>query len=409
MNRLKDLFDKNVRVEYAQTDIIPNQYGNTKALFFESVPYCGRETTTFAYMGTPNGEKPNGGFPAVVLVHGGGGCAFYEWVEYWNGKGYVALAFDTGGRQFGGREHDSKDTAEQNPLGRYVKPDDNGSFGNDGDSVCDSWTYHNVANVILANNILRSNENVNRGKIVLTGISWGGVLTAITSGIDQRFAAFSPVYGTGYLLQSQVFTKNKVPVPNDFKAWTSIYDPTVFVQQNKKPMLFTLGMDDAAFSPKNGQRTYEKSQGKMYYSFRHALPHYSGHIWDEGIVTADSADSAEIKTYTCTVCQFKKTENMSNAESHVHSFSSEWSKDAEVHWHKSTCEHTDQISSYGKHMWDGGTITIEPTYNADGVKTYICVVCGVQKAETVDRLVKPHEHTYRCFITLCLPCLFYSF
>ncbi len=279
MDTLKGLINKEVKVHSALSNPIPNAFGRTQAIFFESVPYLRKNTTTFAYVGIPNAEKPQGGYPAIVLVHGGGGCAFYEWVEYWNRKGYVAIAFDCGGRQFGSCEHDGKGTAEVNPNGRHVNPDDNGSFGNDENSVCDSWTYHNVANIILANNILRANENVNKDKIVITGISWGGVLTAIASGIDDRFLAFAPVYGTGYLLESQIYTKYDRPNPKDYANWESIYDPKNYVCENKKPMLFTMGMNDHAFSPVNGQKTYGQTKGKIVYSYRYLLPHH--HRWKD--------------------------------------------------------------------------------------------------------------------------------
>ncbi len=278
MNTLRKLFSKDVHITPAQERKIPNAFGKTEAIYFDSIPSLGKETSVFAYIGVPDTDSPAGGFPAVVLVHGGGGIAFHEWVEYWNGKGYVALSFDTGGRQFGSRVHDSKGTAEQNPRGRYVQPDDNGSFGNDGSSFYDSWTYYNVANIILSNNILRARKDVNKEKIVLTGISWGGVLTAIASGIDDRFLAFAPVYGTGYLLSSQVYTKYDVPRPQDPRAWERLYGPENYVGNNAKPMLFTLGMDDIAFSPKNAQLTYENA-GSVTYSYRYTLPHY--HRWQD--------------------------------------------------------------------------------------------------------------------------------
>ncbi len=295
MKRLTYLFDKDIHFEYVTREELPNKFGKTDAILYEGVEHLGKKTSVFAYLGMPSGTMPKGGFPAVVLVHGGGGCAFYEWVEYWNGKGYIAIAFDTGGRQFGSREHDGKGTAEQNPRGRYITPDDNGSFGNDKESLTDSWTYYNVASIISAHNILRKNEFVNNERIVLTGISWGGVLTAITSGIDTRFAAFAPVYGTGYLLKSQVFTKEKVPVPEDFNAWSEIFDPTVYITNNEKPMLFTLGMDDAAFSPKNAQLTYGNTSGKILYSYRKNLPHY--HRWQ------DNEQMIHISRFMDTVCK----------------------------------------------------------------------------------------------------------
>ena len=44
--------------------------------------------------------KPKSGrkFPAVVLVHGGGGKAFPQWVAKWAEEGYAAIAMDLGGK-----------------------------------------------------------------------------------------------------------------------------------------------------------------------------------------------------------------------------------------------------------------------------------------------------------------------
>ncbi len=47
---------------------------------------------------------------------------------------------------------------------------------------------------------------------------------------------------------------------------------------------------------------------------------------------------------------------------HKHTFSEDWSSDAEFHWHAATCEHSDQISDKGAHADD------------DGNK--LCDVCG---------------------------------
>lgn len=38
------------------------------------------------------------------------------------------------------------------------------------------------------------------------------------------------------------------------------------------------------------------------------------------------------------------------------------------------------------HVWDGGTVTREPTVYSDGVRTYACSVCGEQRSETIPAL-----------------------
>ncbi|MBR3423297.1 MAG: S-layer homology domain-containing protein, partial [Clostridia bacterium] len=38
------------------------------------------------------------------------------------------------------------------------------------------------------------------------------------------------------------------------------------------------------------------------------------------------------------------------------------------------------------HVWDGGVITTEPTYEAEGVKTFTCSVCEATKTEAIPKL-----------------------
>ncbi|MFZ2654940.1 MAG: acetylxylan esterase, partial [Victivallales bacterium] len=71
------------------------EYPGVKALFYEGMPYNGRRTRVFAWYGVPDNAK--GKVPAMVLVHGGGGTAFADWIRLWNSRGYAAIAMDTCG------------------------------------------------------------------------------------------------------------------------------------------------------------------------------------------------------------------------------------------------------------------------------------------------------------------------
>ena len=74
---------------------------------------------------------------------------------------------------------------------------------------------------------------------------------------------------------------------------------------------------------------------------------------------------------------------------HTHTYSSEWSYDDEYHWHQATCEHKDLVSEKAKHSFV--MRETDPTYDADGVKTYTCSVCGYSYSEKgKDKL----EHNY---------------
>jgi hypothetical protein len=72
-----------------------NEDSPVKSLTYRGLPYKGKPTSVFAYYASPTsfGIEPDksGKFPTLVLVHGGGGKAFPQWVELWAKRGYARL------------------------------------------------------------------------------------------------------------------------------------------------------------------------------------------------------------------------------------------------------------------------------------------------------------------------------
>lgn len=64
------------------------------SVYFEGLPYEGKPTRVFAWIGVP-GISRKEMVPGIVLVHGGGGTAYHDWVKLWVERGYAALAIDT--------------------------------------------------------------------------------------------------------------------------------------------------------------------------------------------------------------------------------------------------------------------------------------------------------------------------
>ena len=64
------------------------------SILYESIDYLGEKVEVFAYYAAPAGTPPEGGWPAAVFAHGGGGTAYPEAVEYWNEHGYAAISMD---------------------------------------------------------------------------------------------------------------------------------------------------------------------------------------------------------------------------------------------------------------------------------------------------------------------------
>lgn len=112
------------------------------------------------------------------------------------------------------------------------------------------------------------------------------------------------------------------------------------------------------------------------------------HTFNSGEITTPATETTEgVKTFTCTVCSYKKTESIP-VLGHTHTFADTWSFDETKHWHKATCEHSDEKGAYAEHTFNDGEIITPPTEETEGKKTLSCTVCGYVKTEAVAKL--PH-------------------
>ena len=125
-------------------------------------------------------------------MHGGGGTAFANWAQLWAKRGYAAIAMDLAGRGEG-----RKSLPDGGPDQSHAE-----KFSTIDEPLENQWSYHAVANVMRGHSLLRSFAGVDTNRIALTGISWGGYLTCIVAGVDDRFAMAMPVYGCGFLLET---------------------------------------------------------------------------------------------------------------------------------------------------------------------------------------------------------------
>ena len=265
---IAQLQKKDVRPVWGDTS------GLVREVKYSGEPLAGKTTTVFAYYGKP--ATGNGPFPAVLLVHGGGGKAFSAWAEHWAKRGYCALAMDLGGN---------------GPLGRLPDggPDqsDDTKFRDFNDATArDMWTYHAVADVVLGHNLLRSLPEVDKNRIGVTGISWGGYLTCIVAGLDHRLKAAVPVYGCGFLQDNSVWKESRLDrkTSEARSRWVNTYDPSTYLPGVKCPILFLNGTNDFAYPMDSYQKCFDLVPGAKTLSVRVRLPH--GHIWTFGEVDA---------------------------------------------------------------------------------------------------------------------------
>lgn len=108
------------------------------------------------------------------------------------------------------------------------------------------------------------------------------------------------------------------------------------------------------------------------------------HTFDNGVVTTEPTEKTEgVKTYTCQVCGYEKTESVPKLG---HIPSAKWSYDSENHWKECTAEDCDEKLELAAHTFDNGVVTTEPTENSEGVKTYTCEICGYKKTESIEKI-----------------------
>ena len=166
------------------------------------------------------------------------------------------------------------------------------------------------------------------------------------------------------------------------------------------------------------------------------LPATGEHQWDEGVITKEpTATETGIKTFTCSVCQTIKTEDI--AKVHVHDYTRlgeivegpycetegkrwmycsyegcnervlmpvpaigyhDWDTEHTECLKKATCTEKGTMRMHCKrdashtmtydyggtgHIWDEGVITTPPTYDEYGEKTLYCKNCNATKTEKV--------------------------
>jgi len=231
-----------------------------RSLLYAGEPCEGDATRVFAYYATSasisgGADAENatavgttkGPWPGIVLVHGGGGTAFAEWVRLWAQRGYAAIAMDLAGSR-----PDPAGT-KKNAVVRLPDGGPGQEHKNKFDTIAtadvsDDWPYHAVANCIRAHSLLRSLPGVDPSRTAITGISWGGYTTCLVASLDNRFRAAVPVYGCGHLRDNSCWRGDFARIgPEQSTRWTKLYDPGTYLSACRVPIFFVNGTNDFAY------------------------------------------------------------------------------------------------------------------------------------------------------------------
>ena len=249
------------------------QADGVKAFFYQGLNYKGKPTRVFAYYGIPEKKESaaEAKFPAMVLIHGGGGTAFDRWVKVWNSRGYAAIAMDLCGCVPVGTYGNWKRHEQGGPAGWDA------SFGQLNDAIEDQWTYQATSAAILAHSLIRSYPEIDADRIGVTGISWGGYLTCVVAGVDPRFKFAAPVYGCGFLGENSAWLPAFEKLGKEQAGlWLRQWDPSAYLPQAKMPILWVNGTNDFAYPMDSWKKSYLLPKGQRDLCLRVRMPHGHG-------------------------------------------------------------------------------------------------------------------------------------
>ena len=266
-----------------------------RSLLFEGEIFEGKPTEVFAFYATPgtlSGQPDDDSdLPGVVLLHGGGGTAFSEWVELWAQRGYAAIAMDLGGKRpappFDAKTGEYTGTLSQGKATRKrlqnggPLDDHQAKFFNIDDDPTNDWQYHAVAAGIRAHSLLRSFPEVDAECTGVTGISWGGYLTCLVASVDDRFNAAVPVYGCGFLHTGESVQRSMIDrlMPGQRRTWIRLHDPSAFLSHCRVPMFFVNGTNDKHYPLRSYAKSYGLVKSPRTLLIRAGMKHSHVHGW----------------------------------------------------------------------------------------------------------------------------------
>jgi len=215
-------------------------------LYYQSRSYKDRTVNIFGYLCYPRASKAK--LPAILLVHGGGGTASLGRAVSWAKRGYVVLTIDLPG-------HGDKRLASRSggpdmdvPILLRTYPDP-------------SYNYlvHAVAATRNGITLLSDRKEVDPKRIGMVGLSWGGVITLLTNGQDDRLKTAINVFGAGYIPEGCTWgTRFENMSEEEINRWYSLIDPKNFLKSQHAPILFLTGTNDHCYYLPTFQKSYDE-------------------------------------------------------------------------------------------------------------------------------------------------------
>src|SRR3989339_62966 len=192
--------------------------------------------------------KNKSNLPAIAIIHGGGGYAKLPTTLNFAKHGYAVLTIDLPGKGTL-RSDKSRSTGPDMDVPTLLRVSPDPSY---------NYLYHAVRAARGTISFLESRAEVDKTKIGMLGLSWGGVITLIVNGVDKRLASAIPVFGSGYLDQGSTWQGrfDQWMSDADKKTYNRRFDAKNYLKSQHAPVLYMTGSNDHCFYIPNFIKSY---------------------------------------------------------------------------------------------------------------------------------------------------------
>ena len=133
---------------------------------------------------------------------------------------------------------------------------------------------------------------------------------------------------------------------------------------------------------------YEENTTPHKHTFSPDWTHDEEYHWHTATCEHKSEVSGKAKhnfvDNVCSDCGYEKI------IPHEHTYSPAWTYDETYHWHKATCEHTDEISGKAKHNFGAWQTVQDASCTTTGTKKRVCSDCAFEETDNIQLI----EHDY---------------
>jgi dienelactone hydrolase len=204
--------------------------------------------------------------PAILYCHGGGGFAREDSVMGWAKLGYVCISPELVG--FG-------DIKQMHSVNRVTSQKYSEHVGTVTPDRYASTLFDAVVSGLGAFNLLASQPDVDRSRIGITGISCGGYMVTMLSGLlDNRVKAVFDLYGSGFVQYGSVFAWDTEKLaPEQKKVWIDNFDASTRLSRARGTFLMYCATNDLFFSVKSVIATFDAYPGPKYICWSPSVSH----------------------------------------------------------------------------------------------------------------------------------------